>query len=172
MSKTFPVLTVILMVAVIAQPAAALNVDAIYIAQFKEHWANVADSSPYGVEVWLTGTGITSVSVMDPHLVSHDLTQEGGEWVYELEGFNSITALDAAYGPGDYVFNFNRWGRYGYHQLPIHPTDGFCQHYPSNGRPDGRGVQSHLYLEFSRRLRRRLGNVGYRRPQWRWRGHL
>jgi len=107
MRKTFLVLMVALMGVVIAEPAAALDVDHIHIVQLKDHWGNVAFESPYGLEIWLTGTGITSVSVVDPHLVSHDLEFGDGEWEFDHLGFGSLTALNASYGPGDYVFNFN-----------------------------------------------------------------
>ena len=112
MRKTLvALLAVSLMFTVMGVPAAAnavaLGVDEIFIAQRKDHWANVVTGFPYNFEVWVNGTGITSVSVMDPYGVSHSLVLEDGQWDFEEVGFASLADLDASYGPGDYVFNFN-----------------------------------------------------------------
>ena len=69
MSKLVLVFLVIaLMVAVVVKPAAgALDVDGIFVSQSKSFWDGTAESSPYDFDVWINGSGITSVSMLDPH---------------------------------------------------------------------------------------------------------
>lgn len=104
-------LAVALMVVVTAEPAAAaLDVGEVLIIQYKDHWANLDVANPYGIEIFVKGTDITSVSVEDPHGGNHVLTNWGGdEWGFEEWNFASLAALDASYGtgPGSYVFTFN-----------------------------------------------------------------
>ena len=105
-------LAVTLMVAVQAETTAAvLNVEEISISQYKDFWDGAADSTPYGFEVFINGTGISSVSVVDPHSGNHVLSDfGGGEWGFEDWDFASLIALDASYGAGSYAFTFNAGG--------------------------------------------------------------
>lgn len=121
--------------ATMAESATALDVGEIFIAQRKDHWANAAAGSPYNFEVWVNGTGITSVSVTDPHGVNHSLFLEDGQWDFQDVGFASLANLDATYGPGDYMFNFNAGAdsaivNYQY----IVPTGLASITYPSDGQ--------------------------------------
>ncbi len=84
-------LAVASMVAVMTSPAPApplvLDVDEIYIGQYKDFWDGSAEPSPYGFEVWINGSGITSVSMDDPHGVNHVLSDWDGEWEFNERGF-------------------------------------------------------------------------------------
>lgn len=99
----------LMVVVVLAEPAAALDVGRIIISHDKDYWGNAAATDPYGISILINGTGVTSLSVVDPHSVGHVLSDQGdGMWYFaEHAAFADLTALDASYGPGDYVFTFN-----------------------------------------------------------------
>lgn len=106
----FAVLLLPLLITALAGPAwalASLDVGEVYIVQYKDYWDGVVETNPFGIEIWVTGQLITSVSVQDPHGGNHALTNEGGEWRFEGPNFASLASLDAAYGNGNYTFNFN-----------------------------------------------------------------
>ena len=102
-------LAVTLLVAAVAKPATALDVATVTISHDKDYHANVVVTDPYGVSLLVRGIGITSISAVDPHSVGHVLSDQGnGMWYFaEHAAFADLTALDASYGPGDYVFTFN-----------------------------------------------------------------
>ena len=103
---------VLLLILLIGGPTWAvildLNVEEIYIVQYKDYWDGTVETNPFGIELWVTGQFITSVSVKDPHNVDHSLSDwGGGRWGFDDENFASLVLLDASYGPGNYVFDFN-----------------------------------------------------------------
>ena len=134
-------LAVASMVAMMTSPAPApplvLDVNEIYIEQYKDFWDGSAEPSPYGFEVWINGSGITGVSVEDPHGVNHVLSNWGDYWEFDEGGFASLATLDASYGPGEYVFSFNGGAdsvtlNYQYSE----PTSFANITYPTDGQTD------------------------------------
>ncbi|NIA07860.1 MAG: hypothetical protein GWP14_09570, partial [Actinobacteria bacterium] len=112
MKKTSVILLVSLLIGGLTGPTWAvvttLDIDEIYILQYKDYWDGTVETNPFGFELWVMGTNISSVSVTDPHSGSHSLTDWGdGQWGFDDQDFASLATLDASYGNGDYVFNFN-----------------------------------------------------------------
>lgn len=111
MRKMFVVLLLSLLIGGLTGPTWAvvsLDVTEIGILEYKDYWDGTAITNPYGIEVWVNGSNITSVSVTDPHSGNHSLTDwGGGQWGFDDGGFASLVALEASYGNGNYAFNFN-----------------------------------------------------------------
>ena len=109
MRKMFIVLFLSLLIWGLAGPtwAVGLDVQEVYIDQYKDHWNGTVETNPFGIDIWVNGSGITSLSVVDPHLVSHGLVLDDGEWAFYQGDFADLASLAISYGPGDYVFTFN-----------------------------------------------------------------
>ena len=84
------------------------DITEIGIDQFKDYQDGSPLAAPYGIEIFVEGTGLGEVTVEDPYGVVHTLVQYGpGEWDFEDYGYADLTALEAVYGSGEYIFTFN-----------------------------------------------------------------
>lgn len=94
--------------------AFALDIEAIHISHSKDYYNGVPidqsmyASTPWDFEIFVQGTGITSVSVTLPDSNTLGLEDFGeGEWGIEVFDFNSDAEWLTDYPMGTYTFSFN-----------------------------------------------------------------
>jgi|GEM_PF-2342776 len=93
--------------AVIFETAPMPDIEAILIEQFKDYEDGIAITNPWGIEIDIEGTDITSATVTPPGGAPIALEDGGdGEWEIEAQ-YASLAALNTAWPTGDYDFTFN-----------------------------------------------------------------
>lgn len=89
----------------IVSSAVEASIDSLFIGTNADQING--QNTRYGFEVWVIGTGLTSVSFTPPGGPPYYLTPDGpGAWFYFDEGFVSLAALHVKYPNGTYQFAF------------------------------------------------------------------